>query len=274
MQQYPLRNLPGNFVGVFAPTNGCINVPLMLRSLYRLAQSYGATLRAHAEVKDLKVSEDGVTVSFDSGEMETVTASKCIITPGAYINDVLQHIGLQIDLSIWEMVYEYYATDPGPNGTLFPSIWFQFLDNTDGDPAKSNLFYGFPTVAWGPPNLARIAVDNAVNIISNPAQRKIVPAANDLQIVADFVAKHCVGTDNRPNYAGTCLHGNVFDNMYVLDFLPSSVGKGYNNVAVYTAGWAMKLVPLLGKILSEMVIDGATSYDISQFKITRKGILK
>lgn len=274
MRQYPLRKLPGNFVGVFAPTNGCINVPLLLRSLYRLAQSYGAKLLAHAEVKDFKISEDGVSVSFDNGEMETVTASKCIIAAGAYINDVLKYVGLQIHLNIWEMVYEYYAIDPGPGGTLFPSMWYQFLDPTGGDPAKSNLFYGFPAVPWGPANLARIAVDNAVNIITDPADRKIVPAANDLQITANFVARHCVGVDNRPNYAGTCLQTNVCDNMYVLDILPPSAGKGHNNVAVFTAGWAMKLVPLIGKILSELAIEGATAYDISKFKITRNGILK
>jgi sarcosine oxidase/L-pipecolate oxidase len=274
MQRYPFRGLPGNFVGIFAPDNGCIDVPLLLRSLYRLAQSYGAKLQAHAEVKDFKVAESGVTVTFDNGEIETVTASKCIVAPGAYINDVLGGVGIQINLNIWEMVYEYYATDPGPQGTLFPSMWFQFLGPTGGDPAKSNLFYGFPTVPWGPPNLARIAVDNAVNVIANPAERKIVPAANDLQITADFVAHHCIGTDNRPNYAGTCLQTNVVDNMYVLDFLPPSVGSGYKNVAVFTAGWAMKLVPLIGKILSELVLDGATPYDITQFKITRPGILK
>jgi sarcosine oxidase/L-pipecolate oxidase len=274
MQQYPFRKLPSNFVGVFAPDNGCINVPLLLRSLYRLAQSYGAKLQAHAEVKDFKVSEGGVSVTFDNGEIETVTASKCILTPGAYINDILKSIGLAIDLNIWEMVYEYYATDPGPQGTLFPSMWFQFLDPTGGDPAKSNLFYGFPTVPWGPPNLARIAVDNAVNIINNPSERKIAPAANDLQITADFVAKHCIGTDNRPNYSGTCLQTNVCDNMYVLDFLPPSVGSGYKNVAVFTAGWAMKLVPVIGQILSQLVIDGATTYDISNFTITRTGVLK
>lgn len=274
MRQYPFKKLPGNFLGVFAPTNGCINVPLLLRSLYRLAQSYGATLLAHAEVKNLEMSKDGVSVTFDNGEMETITASKCIVTPGAYINDTLKSLGLQIDLTIWEMVYEYYATDPGPGGTVFPSMWFQFLDPTDGKPAKSNLFYGFPTVPWGPPNLARIAVDNAVNVITNPADRQIAPAANDLEITSEFVARHCVGVDSRPNYAGTCLQTNVADNMYVLDFLPPSVGDGYKNVAVFTAGWAMKLVPLIGKILSDLVIEGATSYDISQFKITRKGILK
>ena len=274
MQQYPLRNLPSSFIGVFAPTNGCINVPLLLRSLYRLAQGYGAKLVSRAAVQDLRVSQDGISITFDDGEAQTVSAAKCIIAAGAYVNDALRHLGLEIKLDIWEMVYEYYATNPGPGGTLFPSMWFQFLDPTDNDPKKSNLFYGFPTVPWGPPNLARIAVDNAVNVISDPAERKISPADNDLQITADFVARHCIGVDDRPNYAGTCLQTNVADNMYVLDLLPQSLGKGFENVAVFTAGWAMKLVPVIGKILSDLSITGVTSYDISEFKITRPGILK
>lgn len=274
MRRYPFRKLPSDFVGVFAPQNGCINVPVLLRSLYRLAQAYGAKLVSHSQVKGFEVKDTSVSVTFDTGEVETVTASKCILAPGAYINDMLTSVGLQIDLNIWEMVYEYYATDPGPRGTLFPSMWFQFLDPTDGDPAKSNLFYGFPTVPWGPPNLARIAVDNAVNIIANPAKRQIAAAANDLQVTAEFVANHCVGVDNRPNYSGTCLQTNVVDNMYVLDFLPPTVGPGHTNVAIFTAGWAMKLVPLVGKILADLVISGSTKYDISQFRITRPGILE
>lgn len=274
MDRYPFKKLPSTFEGIYAPRNGCINVPLLLRTLYRLAQSYGTEMLAHSEVKNLQVSKEGVTVEYNKqGELETITANKCIVTCGAYTNDVLKSVGLDLNLEIWEMVYEYYATNPGPSGTLFPSMWFQFLEATDGDPAKSNLFYGFPTVPWGPPNLTRIAVDNSVNIIRNPCERKIVPAANDLQITANFVSNHCIGVDNQPNYCGTCLQTNVPDNMYVLDFLPPSIGEGHKNVAVFTAGWGMKLTPLIGKILSELVIDGKTSHDISHFKMTREGVI-
>ncbi|HTX95561.1 MAG TPA: hypothetical protein VME67_12305 [Mycobacterium sp.] len=42
---------------------------------------------------------------------------------------------------------------------------------------------------------------------------------------------------------------------------------------MFTAGWGMKLIPLIGKILSELVIDGSTAYEISQFRITRTGVL-
>jgi hypothetical protein len=54
------------------------------------------------------------------------------------------------------------------------------MDPTNNDPAKSNLFYGFPSLPWMTPNLARIAVDNAVNIVDNPKKRLIGPSDNDL----------------------------------------------------------------------------------------------
>lgn len=274
--RYPLRDLPDHYLGLFAPDNGCINVPLLLRTLYRLAMARGAKMLSHARVCDLKLSDAGATITAEikgAAGPQQITAEKVIIACGAYTNHVLTPLELSLKLEIWEMVYEYYATDPGPQGTYFPSMWFQFADPTDGDPAKSNLFYGFPTVPWGPPNLTRIAVDNAVNVITDPSQRRIAPAANDLQITADFVRAHCTGVDDRPNYSGTCLQTNVVDNMYVLDFLPESVGEGHDRVAVFTAGWAMKFVPVIGQILSQLVLEGSTTWDISHFKITRAGVL-
>ena len=123
MQQYPFTGLPDSFQGIFAPDNGCINVPALLRALYRLAQSYGADLLSHSPAQSIQVSPGGVAVTFDNGKVETRTASKCIVTCGAYANQVLKSLGVQMDLHIWEMVYEYYATDPGPElvgGTRCP----------------------------------------------------------------------------------------------------------------------------------------------------------
>lgn len=196
-----------------------------------------------------------------------------IITCGAYTNEILKPLNIQLDLNIWEMVYGYYATDPGPQATLFPSIWFQFLDNTDGGPLKSNLFYGFPTVSWGPPNTVRIAVDSAANIIKDPSERRLSPSSNDLEITSNFVKQHCINIDSQPNYCGACLQSDLPDNMYILDYLPSSIGEYHKNVAIFTAGWGFKFVPLIGKILKELVIDGETSYDISYFKIEREGVI-
>lgn len=59
--------------------------------------------------------------------------------------------------------------------------------------------------------------------------------------------------------------------MFVLDFVPDKYLKGgeSKSVVVFTAGWAMKFVPLLGKALKDMAISGKSEYAYKEFAMTR-----
>lgn len=60
--------------------------------------------------------------------------------------------------------------------------------------------------------------------------------------------------------------------MFVLDFLPKEYLRGgpEKSIAIFTAGWAMKFVPLLGKALAEMALCGKSEYARKEFAITRR----
>ena len=45
-------------------------------------------------------------------------------------------------------------------------------------------------------------------------------------------------------------------------------------MVLFCAGWAMKFIPLLGRALKELALEGATQYDISHFAIGRPGVIK
>ena len=57
---------------------------------------------------------------------------------------------------------------------------------------------------------------------------------------------------------------------FVLDFVPET----NNRIVLATGGWAMKFVPMFGKILADLAIDGKTSHstEIEPMNISR-GIL-
>jgi len=77
-----------------------------------------------------------------------------------------------------------------------------------------------------------------------------------------------------PTFTGICLMNNVFDNNFILDFGPKEfLHEKYNQVIIQAAGSGMKFVPLFGKILAELTIYGNTSYDISQFRSDRPGLI-
>jgi len=271
MERYPFKSIPQNWIGVYAPDNGCINVPLTLNALYHLAKSNGATLKENERVIKLVATPSGVDVECVT---QTYKCKKVIITCGAYINDVIQSLGFTIQLDIWEMTSEYYTMELH-SAMKFPSMWFQYMKPRDGNDNDSNLFYGFPDVKWGLQGQLRIAVDYATNVIYNPKDRKYTPSEYDVKITSDFVAKKIKGVNETPQFSLTCIMPNTKDNLYVLDFAPKSIlGELHKNIIMYTAGWGFKMVPLIGKILSQLAIEGSTSYDISHFNIDRPNILQ
>ncbi|KAH9927099.1 FAD/NAD(P)-binding domain-containing protein [Epithele typhae] len=288
-QQYPFQNLPDEWIGIDMPDNGCIDVTLLVRTLYRLCQERAVDLFDYSTVTRIapdlskvyppaKWVIEGTMLNASGASAQGMQFSfrsdKIAITPGAYVNHVLYpSFGFSVDVNIWEMVYSYWAID---YDISFPKMWFQFQEDStrDGLPV-SNLFYGFPSVPWGPPNLCRIAVDTATNVVTDPDHRAygvISPA--DLDNTRSWMINHVlgVGPTPLPVLSGTCLQTNVSDNMFVLDFVPERyVGTERDkSIVVFTAGWAMKFVPLLGRVLREMLLDGQTQYDVSQFSIDRK----
>ncbi|GKU08081.1 sarcosine oxidase [Fusarium langsethiae] len=242
--QYPFKDLKKDWMGLFAPDNGVINVQLLLRTLYSLARDYGADAKQHTEVNQIRPSGKDKAIwevhGTVHGKSVTYLTKKIVITSGSYVNHVLKpSFGISLGLEIWEMVATYFNTNAGPNGTIFP---------------------------------IRIAVDAATRTIKDPSERQThVLNPEDIKDTQDFVRDHVVGVDPTvPASTVSCLQTNVFDNMFVLDFLPKKYlnGGAEKSVAIFTAGWAMKFVPTLGKALSEMVLKGDSDYKLKEFSIT------
>ena len=88
-------------------------------------------------------------------------------------------------------------------------MWFQFAPDKND---RSQLFYGFPALEWGPPNLARIAVDAATRQIRDPKDRQTnVINPEDIKDTQEFIQQHVVGVDwTVPAFSLSCLQTNVF----------------------------------------------------------------
>ena len=65
---------------------------------------------------------------------------------------------------------------------------------------------------------------------------------------------------------GESHFGEVEVTLALVDFAPPYV-PNHKNIVLYATGWAGKFVPLLGKILSDLALDGRTPFDISHFAL-------
>ncbi len=87
-------------------------------------------------------------------------------------------------------------------------MWFQFAPEKN---KRSQLFYGFPTLPWGPPNVCRIAVDAATRYTDDPSKRLTSEVnSKDIKDAQDFIKNHVVGVDATvPAFTLSCLQTNV-----------------------------------------------------------------
>ena len=259
-EDFPFRNLPSSYEGLWGKDNGCINLPRLLRALHTLGLKHNVLYVERAEVNKIETSTNGVNIHVtvtDAVHGNTTTkyiyhAAKAALTQGTYANKLLKaSFNFELNIDIWEMEYGYYSL---PEDVNFKSMWFQFLDGPKDQPEVSNLVYGFPALPWGPPNLCRIAIDNAVRVIKDPSERKLTAAPCDLRQVERFLKNHLPQAILQPNFTGVCLQGNLPDNGYALGYLPARFAPngGNENIVIFTCGWAMKAVPMIGYLINQL----------------------
>ena len=127
--RYPFKNLPSEWIGLYAPDNGVINVQLLLRTLLSLAKDYGAEAKQHTRVEKIsssKLDNDSTiwevhALRHDKDKIVYKTR-KIVIASSAYVNHVLKpSFGISLKICIWEMVASYFNCNAGPDGTIFPS---------------------------------------------------------------------------------------------------------------------------------------------------------
>jgi len=103
--------------------------------------------------------------------------------------------------------------------------------------------------------------------LTSPGERTLVPNPDELAYTAQWVKDHMTGLDPTPQFASTCrvALSKIANKELLIDFAPPTV-PNHENIVIYATGWAGKFVPLMGRILSDLALDGHTPFDISHFK--------
>ena len=115
-----------------------------------------------------------------------------------------------------------------------------------------------------------MSADFTNDTFTDPGQCTYQPDPKILQQMASFLAERFKGVTPGASEAQTCLYTMSSDYQIILDNVP-----GHPTAAVLTgeSGRAFKYTPLFGRILVELATTGKSTYDISEFRITRPGLL-
>jgi len=250
MRRWPQWRLSEDVTALYQEQSGIAMASMANATHRRLAMENGATLVDGAGVGSIREVDGEVEIEVD-GTVQRV--GSLIVAAGAWTPVVLGQIGVAIPLEVTleQVVYMEPADPMSFHPSRFP-IWI-WMDEPS--------FYGFPIL--GEPAV-KIAWDRC-EIVTDPESRSFEPRDDVTEAVRGFATGHLPEAVGPVRLAKTCLYTLTPDRDFLLDRVPGTE----NIFAVVGAGHAFKFASLLGRILVDLTLDGATSHDISAFAADR-----
>jgi sarcosine oxidase len=250
MYRWPQWQLTDDCHGIYQADSGIAMAARANAAHQRMAREHGATLRDRAPV---------TSVRSVGGEVEVVaggTAYRCrklSIAAGPWSNTVLQWLGMELPLEITREQVMYYRS---PQLASFAPERFPVWIWMD-DPC----FYGFPVFGE---QATKLAQDTGGQPVTAETRDFEEDPANRARV--ESWAKQYLPSALGPLlYTKTCLYTLTPDRDFVIDTIPEhpdiSIAIG--------AGHAFKFASVIGRILSELAIEGKTPSDISPFALDR-----
>ncbi|MFC0182342.1 FAD-dependent oxidoreductase [Pseudarcicella hirudinis] len=123
--QYHFRNLPSNYTGLFQADGASIDLVATLETLHDLnLKSPSVTLKEFSPVYQINQIDGIFHVTTPEG---THLAKKLVITPGPYINNVLNLLNFKVSVTYWEMASAYFKKKQNLIFNTLPGLYFRKL---------------------------------------------------------------------------------------------------------------------------------------------------
>ncbi len=253
VRRWPQFCLEGSERAIFQKDSGLVDAGKANAAHVALARARGTTVLDGTPVRAVRPNGDGVEVVTDG---RTYLADRVVVASDAWTNEVLKETGARIPLTVTQEQVTYYAT---PNlkafsPERFPVFMWHGRDN----------FYGFPVYGEVATKLGQHMGGHEVTA----ASRTFEPDPVRIRRYRAFLQTHIPGFLGPELYTKTCLYTIPPDQNFVIDTLPD-----HPQISVVVgAGHAFKFASLIGRILSELALDGESTYPIEAFRLDRPAI--
>ena len=239
--RWPQFQIAEDTEALFQPDGGFVKAAEANGAHRRLARDRGASLLAGVEV-------EGISGKGGEYELETTRGAfrtgRLVIAAGAWTSTLLGHFGVRLPLRVTQEQVTYFHP-PAPEAFeagRFP-IWIW-----NDEPG----YYGFPA---HPTDGVKVAHDLGGEEVTAES-RTYEANADNLAGVLRFCRQHLPALE-RVNYTKTCLYTLTPDRDFLLDAVPGQRNAWF----AVGAGHAFKFASHLGRILSELALDGTTRAD-------------
>lgn len=245
-------SVPEDFIGCFESESGIIYSDNAIKAYKEIALKNGAELLTNTPVERINI-EDEQLLEINTRN-QVIYAKKVIVTVGAWASKLLPDIELPIQ-PMRKAFGWFEAPEKLYDSQHFPSFYVENNEYT---------CYGFPSIdgaglkigcsEGGQPIDPNIHVQNFGAYDSDE---------NDLRY---FLKEYMPQANGKLLQGKTCLYTVSEDNHFIIDQHPEQ------DCLIFACGFSghgFKFASVMGEVLSELVLEGKSQYDLSIFSIGR-----
>jgi sarcosine oxidase len=254
-ERWPQWQLADRHTALFDPEAGILDIRRATAAHLALARARGAAIRPEAPVSAIVESTHEVTVTAAG---DRYSADRVILAGGAWNPILLEMLGTSLPITLTQEQVTYFAT---PNVRAFTPERFTVFGLIAPD---GLLYYGLPVYGEV---AVKAGIDGAGPVVT-PATRTDTADPQRVAQLRAFLERYLPGALGPELYTRVCCYDFPPDRDFIADYLPGSARV----LVCAGAGHAGKFAALLGRILTELAIDGTSSFPISAFRADRPAI--
>jgi sarcosine oxidase len=253
-RRFPGYRLPDTMVGVYQSDAGILNPERCVTAYVASARALGADVRTRERVTRWDAEDGAVRVETDRGAYR---ARKLVITAGPWARNLVPALDAlavpQRQVVLWTEppIAEHFRVD------TFPVFNME---------AAEGRFYGFPGHESRGFKIGKY--HHRLERIDDLASMDRECDAEDEAVLRVAIRRYFPDADGPTLEAQTCIFTNSPDEHFILDVLPEmpqvSVAAGFS-------GHGFKFCSVVGEIMADLAIDGATRHDGAMFRLGRFG---
>jgi sarcosine oxidase len=254
-RRFPGYRLAADMVGVYQPDGGFLLSERCVVAHVAAAQELGAQVHARERVVEWRAEHDGISVTTTR---DRYRARKMIVTAGAWARAIvpaLQHLAVpERQVMMWTQPRkpEYFRLG------AFPVFNFE---------APEGRFYGFPV--HGIPGFKIGKYHHRGERVDDPDRMDRECHAEDEEALREGIRRYFPDADGPIMTMKACLFTNTPDEHFILDLLAGNPRVG---VAAGFSGHGFKFCSVIGEIMTELIAEGGTRYDIGLFRLDRPAL--
>ncbi|EFN57606.1 hypothetical protein CHLNCDRAFT_20797 [Chlorella variabilis] len=253
-QRFPGYHLPPSFQTMYEPEGGFLVPERCIQAHLHLAQRHGAELLCGAKVLGWQVGAQGlVRVQTTRGEF---IARRLVLAAGGWMPQLVPQ--LRPILTVERQVVGWFQLVPEQRQHFTPQVFPVFLLHDE-----TRYFYGFPADEHG----FKVGLYHHLRQVTTADSVDRSVSSADEEALRQCVRRYFPEADGRLTRAAVCTFTNTPDLDFILDRHPL---HGQVVLASCCSGHGFKFAPVIGSILADLAMEGATPHDISPHRLSRQ----